>query len=169
MQICISLIPGQRFAWELKYFGFGNLCYCVFLFIVAWNFFSFCACTFLHLIYFHGSIKFFSLTYMQFFWFLYLSFLLDFNIFMFIWDGLFIKRYFIKSLSCVSRTIKVLMLYVRWFIGIKISRTEFPTSSDSLLWWLFFVYWKIITWLELPCLGFLIYVCCFSPYLSLDL
>ena len=67
------------------------------------------------------------------------------------WDGLFTKKEFISSLSCVSGTVIVSVLYVRQFIKVKTSTSIVsPISSDSLFWWLLLFCLKVIALLELP-------------------
>ena len=67
------------------------------------------------------------------------------------WDGLFTKKEFISSLSCVSGTVIVSVLYVRQFIKVKTSASIVsPISSDSLFWWLLLFCLKVIALLELP-------------------
>ena len=73
---------------------------------------------------------------------------MDFII-LFYWDGLFTKKEFILSLSCVSETIVVSGLDVWQFIGVETSTSVSPVSSDELFWLLQFICWKVITLLEL--------------------
>ena len=127
----------------------------------------------------------FALFFLHFLWWYYLFFLynlcnfllfsVDFTSFMLIfiiaclsWDRLVTKKEFILPLSCVSVTIIVSVLNVRQFIGGKTFTSASLISADSLLWWLLFPCWKNITFLELPCLEFLQYLCCSPPYPVLD-
>ena len=139
MEKNISLTLGQSFAWQIKYFWFGDLCSSVFLFIFVWHFF--CCCTCLLFFFFH-FISFCCSFYFSFMMCaIFLLFVVDFFILMsmFIitrlyWDGLFTKKEFIPSLSCVSGAIIVSVLDVRWFIEVKTSTDVSPISFDSLFW-----------------------------------
>ena len=147
-----------------------SLLWCFSLYL-RWHFFCCCTCTSLNFMSCCGSIYFFFITNATF-----LLLFVDFVIFMFIfiitrlyWDGLFTKKESIISLSCVSVAIIVSVLDVWQFVEVKTSTSVSPMSSDSLFWWLLFVYWKIMTLLELPCLGFRLYPCCSPPCPVLDL
>ena len=126
---------------------------------------------FFHIISIRGSICFFFIIYaILFLFFVYFIFFM----FMFIitrlyWDGLFTKKEFIPSLSCVSGTIITSVLDVRWFIEVKTSTSVSQISSDSLFWWLLLFCFKVIALLELSCLGFHLYPCWTPPCLVLDL
>ena len=84
------------------------------------------------------------------------------------WDRLFTKKEFILSLSCFLMTVIVSVLDIRQFIEVKTSTNVSPISSDSIFWWLPLLCLKVITLLELSCLGFLLYLCCSIPWLVLD-
>ena len=108
---------------------------------------------FFHFISFHGTIYFFFIIYAFF-----LLFFVDFIIFMFMfigtrlyWDGLFTKKEFTLSLSCVSGTIIVSVLDVQRFIEVK---TSTSVSPISLLWWLLFVFWNVVSCWSCLALGF---------------
>ena len=125
------------------------------LFRCFWHSFCCCTRTFLHIISIRGSICFFFIIYTILFFFCFFFFAY-FIIFMFIfiitrlyWDGLFTKKEFVPSLSCVSGMIIVSVLDVRWFIEVKISTSVSPISSDSLFWWLLLFCVKVIRLLEL--------------------
>ena len=49
---------GQRFAWQVKYFWFNDLCSCTFLIVLVWHSFCFCSCTFLPSISICGNMFF---------------------------------------------------------------------------------------------------------------
>ena len=78
------------------------------------------------------------------------------------WDGLFTKKEFILSLSCVSGTIAVSVHDFKQFTKVKTSSSVPPVFSDSLLWqfWWLDACWNVIMLLELSRLGFLLYLYC---------
>ena len=62
---------GQRFAWQVKYFWFNDLCSCNFLIILVWHSFCCCSCTFLPSISICGNM-FFLCNLCDFFYYFYI-------------------------------------------------------------------------------------------------